>query len=169
MKEKTKILFICHGNICRSPMSEFVLKDMVEKLGIKDDFIIESAATSSEEIWGGEGNPIYPPAKEMLRKQGVGRTPYTNFSSKRARQITKADYNKYDYLLCADSANIRNVIRITGPDTEDKIKLMLDIPTRTGRNIADPWYTGDFVATYEDVRHACINLLKYLGYETSKL
>ncbi|MBE5899040.1 MAG: low molecular weight phosphotyrosine protein phosphatase [Lachnospiraceae bacterium] len=164
-----KILFICHGNICRSPMAEFVLKDMVEKLNIKDDFLIESAATSSEEIWGGQGNPIYPPAKEMLRKQGIGNTPYTNYSGKRARQITKSDYDRYDYLLCADSANIRNVTRITGADVEGKIKLMLDIPTMTGRSIADPWYTGDFVSTYEDVRYACVNLLKYLGYETDGL
>ena len=160
----TRILFICHGNICRSPMSEFVLKDMVEKLGEKDNFIIESAATSSEEIWGREGNPVYPPAKEELRKHGIGNTPYTDFNKKRARQVTRADYDKYDYILCADSANIRNTIRIVGADYDDKIKLMLDIPEKTGRSISDPWYTGDFVSTYNDVRYACENLLKFLGY-----
>lgn len=165
----TRVLFVCHGNICRSPISEFVLKDMAEKLGVQDDFIIESAATSTEEIWGSEGNPIYPPAKEELRKHGIGKSPYTDFSNKRARQITRGDYDRFDYILCADSANIRNVIRITGPDIDDKIKLMLDIPDRTGRSIADPWYTGDFVSTYSDVRDACLNLLKFLGYETGEL
>lgn len=165
----TRILYVCHGNICRSPISEFVLKDMVEKLGVKDDFIIESAATSTEEIWGAEGNPIYPPAKEELRRHGIGRTAYTDFSGKRARQITRADYNKFDYILCADIANIRNVTRITGRDTDDKIKLMLDIPKKTGRSIADPWYTGDFVTTYEDVDYACRNLLEFLGYDISEL
>ena len=121
-----KILFICHGNICRSPMSEFILKDMVEKRGIKDKFDIASAATSTEEIWNGKGNSIYPPAQAELKKHGIGKTAYTNFSSKRARQVTKQDYNYYDYLLCADSSNIRNTIRITGTDTDNKIKLLLD-------------------------------------------
>ncbi|MCR4611193.1 MAG: low molecular weight phosphotyrosine protein phosphatase [Lachnospiraceae bacterium] len=165
----TRILFICHGNICRSPMAEFVMKDMVEKLGVQQDFYIESAATSTEEIWGREGNPIYPPAKEMLRRHGIGRTAYTDFSGKRARQITRSDYDKYDYILCADSNNIRNVKRITGEDYDDKIKLMLDIPKSTGRSISDPWYTGDFVAAYNDVRYGCINLLNYLGYNTDAL
>ena len=107
-----KVLFICHGNICRSPMAEYILKDMVEKRGIKDMFVIESAATSTEEIWGGVGNPIYPPAQAELRRHGIGKTPYTNFSGKRARQVTKTDYNRFDYLLCADSMNIRNTLRI---------------------------------------------------------
>ena len=137
-----KVLFICHGNICRSPISEYVLKDMVEKRGLTDAFEIASAATSTEEIWNGKGNPIYPPAQAELRRHGIGETAYTNFSGKRARQVTKQDYQYYDYLLCADSNNIRNTLRITGPDKEGKVKLLLDFTDRPGRSIADPWYTG---------------------------
>ena len=162
---KIKILFVCHGNICRSPMSEFILKDMVEKRGIKDKFEIASAATSTEEIWGGRGNPIYPPAQEELRKHGIGNTAYTNFASKRARQVTREDYNYYDYLLCADANNIRNTIRITGPDTDDKIHLLLDYATdslRQGKSITDPWYSGNFVETYRDVVIGCEGFLAYL-------
>ena len=157
-----KVLFICHGNICRSPMSEFILKDMVEKRGIKDKFDIASAATSTEEIWNGKGNSIYPPAQAELKKHGIGKTAYTNFSSKRARQVTKQDYNYYDYLLCADSSNIRNTIRITGPDTDNKIKLLLDYTDRKGSSIADPWYSGNFVDTYRDVVEGCEGFLAYL-------
>lgn len=164
-----KILFICHGNICRSPMAEFVLKDMVEKRGIKDQFEIASAATSTEEIWNGAGNPIYPPAQKELRKHGIGNTPYTDFSGKRARQITKEDYQYYDYLLCADYANVRNTIRITGPDKENKIHLLLDFAdgtvggqARKGRSIADPWYSGDFTATYRDVYEGCEAFIRYI-------
>jgi protein-tyrosine phosphatase len=160
-----KILFICHGNICRSPMSEFILKDMVEKRGIKDQFKIASAATSTEEIWGGKGNPIYPPAQAELRRHGIGGTSYTDFSGKRARQVTKGDYREYDYLLCADSANIRNTIRITGADTEGKIHLLLDYADgspRQGKSIADPWYSGDFVETYRDIIVGCEGFLKYI-------
>ncbi len=160
-----KVLFICHGNICRSPMSEFILKDMVEKRGVKDKFEIASAATSTEEIWGGRGNPIYPPAQEELRKHGIGNTAYTNFASKRARQVTREDYNYYDYLLCADANNIRNTIRITGPDTEDKIHLLLDYAIdspRQGKSITDPWYSGNFVETYRDVVIGCEGFLAYL-------
>ena len=156
------ILFICHGNICRSPMSEFILKDMVEKRGIKDKFDIASAATSTEEIWNGKGNYIYPPAQTELKKHGIGKTAYTNFSSKRARQVTKQDYNYYDYLLCADSSNIRNTIRIKGPDTDNKIKLLLDYTDRKGSSIADPWYSGNFVDTYRDVVEGCEGFLAYL-------
>lgn len=159
---KIKILFVCHGNICRSPMSEFILKDMVEKRGIKDKFDIASAATSTEEIWNGKGNSIYPPAQAELKKHGIGKTAYTNFSSKRARQVTKQDYNYYDYLLCADSSNIRNTIRITGPDTDNKIKLLLDYTDRKGSSIADPWYSGNFVDTYRDVVEGCEGFLAYL-------
>lgn len=161
-RDLIKVLFICHGNICRSPMSEFILKDMVEKRGIKDKFEIASAATSTEEIWNGKGNSIYPPAQAELKKHGIGKTAYTNFSSKRARQVTKQDYNYYDYLLCADSNNIRNTIRITGPDTDNKIKLLLDYTDRKGSSIADPWYSGNFVDTYRDVVEGCEGFLAYL-------
>ena len=147
-----KVLFICHGNICRSPISEYVLKDMVEKRGLTDAFEIASAATSTEEIWNGKGNPIYPPAQAELRRHGIGETAYTNFSGKRARQVTKQDYQYYDYLLCADSNNIRNTLRITGPDKEGKVKLLLDFTDRPGRSIADPWYTGDYEETYRRMR-----------------
>ncbi len=157
-----KILFICHGNICRSPICEFVIKDMIEKRGLKDLFEIASAATSTEEIWGGRGNPIYPPAQQVLRAHGIGKTPYTNFSNKRARQVTKADYQHYDYLLCADTHNIRNTIRITGPDKEDKIRLLLDYTDRPGRSIADPWYTDRFDETYRDAVEGCEAFLNYL-------
>jgi protein-tyrosine phosphatase len=146
-------------------MSEFILKDMVEKRGIKDKFKIASAATSTEEIWGGKGNPIYPPAQAELRKHGIGKTKYTDFSGKRARQMTKADYREYDYLLCADSANIRNTVRITGPDTDEKIHLLLDYAdgsSRQGKSIADPWYSGDFVETYRDIIVGCEGFLRYI-------
>ena len=158
-----KILFVCHGNICRSPMSEFVLKDMVEKRGIKDQFYIASAATSREEIWGDVGNPVYPPAKAELKKHGIGATPYTDFSGKRAVQVTKGDYDKYDYILCADSANIRNTLRIVGADPEGKIKLLLEYADRPGESIADPWYTGDIEITYKDIVEGLEGFLKYLG------
>ena len=157
-----KVLFICHGNICRSPMAEFILKDMVEKSGIENQFEIASAATSTEEIWNGKGNPIYPPAQAELIKHNIGNTAYTNFSSKRARQVTREDYVHYDYLLCADSNNIRNTIRITGPDTDDKIKLLLDFTDCPGRSIADPWYSNRFDETYRDIVAGCEAFLKYL-------
>lgn len=162
LKSMIKVLFICHGNICRSPISEYVLKDMVEKRGLTDAFEIASAATSTEEIWNGKGNPIYPPAQAELRRHGIGETAYTNFSGKRARQVTKQDYQYYDYLLCADSNNIRNTLRITGPDKEGKVKLLLDFTDRPGRSIADPWYTGDFEETYRDVYEGCTALLESL-------
>lgn len=162
LKSMIKVLFICHGNICRSPISEYVLKDMVEKRGLTDAFEIASAATSTEEIWNGKGNPIYPPAQAELRRHGIGETAYTNFSGKRARQVTKQDYQYYDYLLCADSNNIRNTLRITGPDKEGKVKLLLDFTDRPGRSIADPWYTGDFEETYRDVYEGCTALLEFL-------
>lgn len=171
-----RILFICHGNICRSPMAEFIFKDMVEKQGLTDRFEIASAATSTEEIWNGKGNPIYPPAQAELKKHRIGSTAYTDFSGKRARQVTRRDYQNYDYLLCADTNNLRNTLRITGPDQEHKIHLLMDfagfsdssakrteeIPN-SGRNIADPWYTGDFSVTYRDIVEGCEGFLKWLG------
>ena len=159
-----KVLFICHGNICRSPMSEFVLKDMVEKRGIKDQFEIASAATSTEEIWGDQGNPIYPPAQRELKKHGIGNTPYTNFRNKRARQVTKSDYYHYDYLLCADSNNIRNTLRLVGKDPDKKIQLLLDYTDRP-RSIADPWYTDNFELTYSDIVEGCTAFLERILHD----
>ena len=148
-------------------MAEFVLKDMVEKRGLIEEFEIASAATSTEEIWMGQGNPVYPPAREELRLHGIGKTPYTDFTKKRARQVTKADYGYYDLLLCADQANIRNTLRITGPDTAGKIHLLLeyaDNPARHSDSIADPWYTGDFDETYRDILEGLEGLLSYFGF-----
>ena len=161
-----KILFICHGNICRSPMAEFILKHMVEQRGMADKFEIASAATSTEEIWHGKGNPIYPPAQDELKSHGIGRTVYTDFSKKRAIQVTAEDYEYYDYLLCADSYNIKNTIRIVGEDYMDKIHLLLDYAIddrRHGKSIADPWYSGDFKATYRDIVEGLEGFLKRLN------
>ena len=155
-----KILFICHGNICRSPMAEFVLKDMVANRGISEQFYIASAATSTEEIWNGVGNPVYPPAREELAKHGI------SCVGKRAVQVTKADYAKYDYLICMDTMNLRNLARIIGSDRENKVSLLLDYAGRTGQSIADPWYTGNFGVTYADVVEGCEGLLAYLGYNS---
>ena len=149
----TKILFICHGNICRSTMAEQVMKHMVAQRGIADDFFIDSAATSTEEI----GNPIYPPAARKLRSEGVA------VGNHRARQLRKADYDKYDLLLCADSANIRNSLRILGGDPEGKLRRLLEYTDRP-RDITDPWYTDNFDETVEDVCEGCEGLLKELGY-----
>ena len=144
-----KILFICHGNICRSPMAEFVMKDMAAKAGAGERFVIDSAATSTEEL----GNPVYPPARRELAAHGVFCGPHT------ARQMTRADYNKYDLLIGMDSANIRNMTRICGGDPAGKIHRLLDYTARPG-DVADPWYTGDFSTTWRDVAEGCRGLLK---------
>lgn len=158
-----KVLFICHGNICRSPIAEFVFKDMIEKKGLTGQFEIASAATSTEEIWGGRGNPVYPPARDELIRHGIGKTAYTDFSGKRARQLTRADYDHYDYLIGMDSQNIRNMERMTGHDSsEGKIFKMLDF-AGIARDVSDPWYTGDFRQAYEDIEKGCTGLLEYLG------
>ena len=158
-----RVLHVCHGNICRSPMAEFMMKDMVERMGVKDDFYIASAATSTEEIWNGRGNPLYPPARQELLRHGIGTTPYTDFSSKRAVQVTRADYGKYDYILCTDDRNVKNTIRITGGDPDNKIMRLLDFSDEP-RSIADPWYTGVFDITYSDIDEGLRAFLKYLGY-----
>ena len=151
----TKILFVCHGNICRSPMAEFIMKDLVEKAGLSAQFHIASAATSTEEIWNGVGNPVYPPAKAKLAEHGIGCT------GKRAVQLTASDYGKYDYLIGMDSANIRNMHRMLGSDPEGKIFKLLSF-AGSDRDISDPWYTGDFEATYRDVKEGCGTLLNLL-------
>ena len=150
-----KILFICHGNICRSPMAEFVLKDMVSGAGLADRFYIASAATSTEEIWNGVGNPVYPPAREELARHGIG------CEGKRAVQLTRDDYDKYDYLIGMDSANIRNMHRMLGGDPEGKVYKLLSF-ARVERDISDPWYTGNFDETYRDVSLGCNAFLEYL-------
>lgn len=146
-----KILFICHGNICRSPMAEFVMKDLVRKAGLEEEFHIESAATSTEEV----GNPVYPPARRKLAEHGIVST------GKTARQMCKADYDRFDYLVGMDSANLRNMRRICGGDPEGKLSLLLDHTNRPGE-VSDPWYTGDFEATWRDVLEGCTNLLEQL-------
>ena len=146
-----KILFVCHGNICRSPMAEFVMKDLVKKAGLEERFHIESAATSTEEI----GNPVYPPARRKLAEHGIG------CAGKTARQLTAADYQAYDFLIGMDQANLRNMRRICGGDPDGKISLLLDFTDRSGE-VADPWYTGDFEATWRDVQAGCRGLLGYL-------
>ena len=152
-----KVLFICHGNICRSPMAEFVLKDMVEKAGLSDCFEIASAATSTEEIWNGVGNPVYPPAKAELAKHGI------SCEGKRAVQLKTSDYDDYDYLIGMDSMNIRNIERMTGHQG-GKIHMLLEF-AGSSASISDPWYTGVFDKTYEDVVTGCEAFLQYLKEE----
>ena len=147
-----KILFVCSGNTGRSPMAEFVMKDLVEKAGRTADFYIESAATSTEEI----GNPVYPPARRKLAEHGIG------CSGKTARQLRRRDYDSFDLLIGMDDWNIRNMMRICDDDPEGKIHKLLDFTPRSG-DVADPWYTGDFEATWRDVLEGCTALLtKYL-------
>ena len=143
-----KILFVCHGNICRSPMAEFVMKDLVEKAGLAHQFHIESAATSTEEI----GNPVYMPARRKLAEHGI------SCEGHHARQLKKSDYKNWDMLVGMDKANLRNMLRICGGDPAGKISLLLDHTDRPGE-VSDPWYTGDFDATWRDVLAGCQGIL----------
>lgn len=147
-----KILFVCHGNICRSPMAEFVMKDLLNKKGIADQFEIASAATSTEEI----GNPVYPPAKRKLKEHGI------SCEGKTARQMTKADYTYYDYIIAMDRFNLRNMTRFVGNDPDNKVSLLMDF-TSQPKDVADPWYTGDFDATWNDVCEGCVGIIKKLN------
>ena len=147
-----KILFVCHGNICRSPMAEFVMKDLVKKAGQEDRFVIESAATSTEEI----GNGVYPPARRKLAEHGIG------CQGKTARQMTCSDYGRFDLLVGMDAWNIRNMRNICGGDPDEKIKMLMDFTRRPG-DVADPWYTGDFESTWRDLLEGCQALLDKLG------
>ena len=148
----TRILFVCHGNICRSPMAEFVMKDLVKKAGLEGQFQIASAATSTEESC----RPIYPPARRKLAEHGI------SCAGKTARQLTRADYVQYDLLIGMDRANIRNMNRICGGDPDGKIKLLPDYTDHPG-DVADPWYTGDFDATWRDVLEGCQKLLERIS------
>ena len=147
----TKILFICHGNICRSVMAEFVMKELCRRAGVDMLFEIDSAAVSCEEI----GNDIYPPAKRKLREKGI---PFTFHA---ARQITREDYDYYDYIICADRSNLRWLERIIGEDPAQKVSLMMSWVGET-RDVADPWYTGDFEAAYRDIDESCRAILRQL-------
>ena len=147
----TRILFVCHGNICRSPMAEFVMKDLVEKQGLGARFEIVSAATSTEEL----GNPVYPPARRKLAEHGIGCAGHA------ARQLRREDYDRYDYLVGMDSANLRNMRRICGGDPQEKLHLLMDFTDRPD-DVADPWYTGDFESTWRDVLEGCRGLLARL-------
>lgn len=149
--EKHKILFVCHGNICRSPMAEFVMKKLVEEAGLGEQFEIASAATSTEEI----GNPVYPPARRKLAEHGIG------CEGKTARQMTRQDYAHYDHIIAMDRNNLRNLKRMFGEDTKQKISLLMDYTHRPG-DVADPWYTGDFEATWQDVSEGCQGVLESL-------
>ena len=146
------VLFVCHGNICRSTMAEFVFKDMVKKRGIADKFYIASAATSTDEI----GNDIHYGTKNKLREAGVP------FEKRHARQMTRGDYAKFDFLLGMDTPNIRNMTRISGGDNDNKIKRLLEF-TERGGDIADPWFTGNFDVTYDDVVEGCEGFIDYLA------
>jgi len=143
------ILFVCHGNICRSPMAEFVMKELVRRAGREDGFYIESAATSTEEI----GNAVYPPARRKLAEHGI------SAAGKTARQLTRDDYGRFDLLVGMDSWNIRNMNAICGGDPEGKIHRLLDFTSCPG-DVDDPWYTGDFEATWRDVLEGCQAILK---------
>lgn len=150
MQNMIRILFVCHGNICRSPMAEFIFKALVQAKGIEDRFYIESAAVSTEEI----GNGIYPPAKRCLTQHGV-----LFDKNKTARQVTRADYDRFDRIICMDRSNLNWIKYIIPSDPEKKIQLMMSY-TGNPRDVADPWYTGDFEQTFQDILEACECMLK---------
>jgi protein-tyrosine phosphatase len=150
-----KIMFVCHGNICRSPMAEFIFKKMIDERGLSNRFTVASSATSREEIVGDLGNPVYPPARAELLRHGI------DPEGKRAVQITPEDYEKYDLLITMDTMNVRNLMRIIESDPERKVKKLMDFTPRGG-DVADPWYTGDFATTYRDIYDGCSGLLEYL-------
>lgn len=147
----TRILFVCHGNICRSPMAEFIMKALIKKAGLEGEFEIASAATSREEI----GNPLYPPARRTLQKHGIPMTPHA------ARQVTREDYEHYDRIIAMEKYNLLNLRPAVGHDPKKKVSLLMDYTHRPG-DVADPWYTGDFETAYGDILEGCQGLLEAL-------
>ena len=150
-----RIMFVCHGNICRSPMAEFIFKGMVAEKGLSDAFFVASSATSTEEIWNGIGNPVYPPARAELALHGI------SCQGKRATQLQGSDYEKYDLFVGMDSTNIRNMHRILGGDPKGKIRKLMDF-TPHGGDVADPWYSDRFDVAYRDIYEGCEELLRFL-------
>lgn len=151
-----RIMFVCHGNICRSPMAEFIFKNMLEENGFSERFFVASSATSSEEIsWNGIGNPVYPPARAELKRHGIDCT------GKRAVRLTREDYEKYDLFIGMDANNIRNMHRIFGSDPQGKIRKMMDYTSRGG-DVADPWYSDRFDIAYRDIFDGCKGLFAEL-------
>ena len=153
--KKAKILFVCHGNICRSPMAEMIMKELARRAGVSGDLTVSSCATSTEEIVRGVGNPIYPPAQAELRRHGI---PLEN---RRARQLVRADYDQYDLLIGMDGANLRNMHRILGGDPEGKIFKLLSF-TGSEADVSDPWYSDRFDIAYRDIDAGCRALLRML-------
>ena len=147
----TRIMFVCHGNICRSPMAEFVMKKLVREAGLEAGFVIASSATSTEEI----GNPVYPPAREELKRHGI------SCAGKYAVQLRKSVYEKYDLFLVMDSNNMRNISRIFPSDPEHKVHKLLEFAGRSD-DVADPWYTRRFEIAYNDIYEGCEGLLQHL-------
>ena len=152
----TRIMFVCHGNICRSPMAEFIFKKLIADRGLSNEFTVASSATSTEEIWNGIGNPVYPPARAELAKHGI------TCRDKHAVQLRRDDYRKYDLFIGMDSANIRNMHRILGGDTDGKIHKLMDYTSRGG-DVADPWYSDRFDIAYRDIYDGCVALLETLN------
>lgn len=150
-----RIMFVCHGNICRSPMAEYIFKDMLQKKNLYSKYIVSSCATSTEEIWKGQGNPVYPPAKAELARHGIDCT------GKRAVQLQKDDYGKYDIFIGMDNNNIRNIHKIFGCDPQNKVCKLMDFTGRGG-DVADPWYSNRFDVAYKDIYDGCAALFEYL-------
>lgn len=153
-----RVLFVCYGNICRSPMAEFMMKDFVEKKRLGDSFEIASAGTSSEEIFGGVGNPVHPSTRDELARHGI------SCAGKRARQLTRADYDYYDYLVAMDGSNLRNIKRLMNGDPDNKVFRLLDL-SNNPRDVDDPWYTGDFEQTWNDIEEGLPLLLSKIRLE----